>query len=177
MDTGVLVTIVLVVLVVLIAVAVVVTTRRRRSEKLQEQYGPEYERTVEESGGRRQAESDLSERSKRAEGLDIRPLTAESRESYSESWRQTQSEFVDSPEEAVGKADELVQEVMRERGYPVENFEQAAADVSVEHPRVVGEYRAAHAISMAQQHGEASTEDLRQAMVHYRALFEELLND
>lgn len=177
MDSGVITAIIVVVILLLIAVAVFAVLKKRRSEKLKEQYGPEYDHAVGETGSRRQAESELQERSSRAEQLDIQPLSSESRERHAESWRQTQEDFVDSPDSAVRNADRLVQEVMQERGYPVDNFEQAASDVSVDHPQVVSEYRSAHAISLANDHEEASTEDLRQAMVHYRALFDELLNN
>lgn len=168
---------------VLIAVAIVLVLaviawaiwRRRRSEQLRERFGPEYERTVEASGRRSLAESELQEREKRREQLDIRPLHSTARTRYMESWRLVQASFVDTPGEAVGQADTLVTQVMRERGYPTEDFEQRAADISVDHPRVVENYRAAHQISMANRSGRASTEDLRQGMVHFRELFEELL--
>jgi hypothetical protein len=125
--------------------------------------------------GRRRAESELAERERRREYLEIVPLEPAARERYAEAWRDTQARFVDSPEQAIREADHLVTEVMRERGYPMEDFDQRAADVSVDHPNVTENYRAAHATSLANDQGEASTEDLRQAMVHYRALFVELL--
>ena len=165
---------------ILIAVLVVVAVvaffmARRRSEQLRDRFGPEYDRTVREADSRRRAESELADRAKRREALDIRPLSEESRERYANSWRETQEQFVDAPSESIMRADRLVQELMRERGYPVEDFEQRTSDISVDHPHVVEDYRAAHAISLANDHGKASTEDLRQAMVHYRNLFEELL--
>ncbi len=166
---------ILIVVLVLIAIGAFLFATRRRTQGLQERFGPEYDRTVAETGQRRAAESELMERQKRREALDIRPLPDDARERYSASWNETQERFVDAPSEAVGEADRLVQEVMRERGYPVESFEQRAADISVDHPQVVEDFRAAHAISLANDHGEASTEDLRQAMVHYRSLFEQLL--
>ena len=149
------------------------TSRRRKG--LQESFGPEYDRTVADAPTRREAESDLSERQKRREELEITPLEPESRERYGEEWRRAQERFVDDPPAAVGDADQLIQDVMRERGYPVSDFDQRAADVSVDHPEVVSNYRAAHGISIANERGKATTEDLRTAMVHYRALFQELL--
>ena len=149
---------------------------RRRTARLRERFGPEYNRAIERSGGRRgDAESELAERERRREELRIRPLSHASRERYGESWRDVQAEFVDDPEGAIQRADSLVISVMDERGYPTDDFEQRAADVSVDHPDVVENYRAAHAIARASARGEASTEDLRQAMRHYRALFEDLL--
>jgi hypothetical protein len=149
-------------------------TSRRRS-RLRERFGPEYDRMVEQRGARRGAESELAAREKRRQRLDIRPLQPEVREEFARRWRDTQARFVDEPGPAVAEADRLVQEVMRERGYPVEDFTQRESDLSVDHPTVLEHYRAAHGISLAQSQGQASTEDLRQAMVHYRTLFEELL--
>jgi hypothetical protein len=159
------------VLVVLLALAF---NMRRRTGRLRTRFGPEYERTVQRRG-RRGAEAELDSRLERREQLDIRPLSAAAREHYQESWTRVQAEFVDAPAEAVGKADELVREVMSERGYPMDDFEQRAADISVDHPQVVERYRSAHGIAAKNTDGRASTEDLRQAMQHYRALFEELL--
>jgi hypothetical protein len=150
-------------------------SRRRRSQMLRERFGPEYDRVVTEHGGRRSAESDLAARQRRREELDIRPLEPAARERYLVEWRATQTRFVDDPAGAVAEADRLVIQVMRDRGYPMDDFDQRSADVSVDHPHVVDDYRAAHAISMASDHGQASTEDLRQAVVHYRRLFEDLL--
>jgi hypothetical protein len=166
----------LIVLAVLVIVAVWIwIASRRRSERLQRRFGPEYERTVQTSGDRREAESELVTREKRRAQLDIRPLDPDARDEYARQWRDTQARFVDEPGPAVEDADRLVADVMRTRGYPVEDFEQREADVSVDHATVVQNYRAAHGISLAYRHGAASTEDLRQAMVHYRSLFEELL--
>jgi FtsZ-interacting cell division protein ZipA len=173
-------TIVIVAIVVIaLIVAALVVARQRRSQQLQEGFGPEYERTVEERGGdRREAEAELRERARRRKEFDIRPLEPAARDRYAERWRAAQRRFVDQPGPAVGEADALVMEVMRDRGYPVaDEFEQRAADVSVDHPEVVEHYRAAHAISTRATAGEAGTEDLRQAMVHFRALFAELLGD
>jgi hypothetical protein len=166
----------LAILVIALIVAGIVIARQRRSQQLQEGFGPEYRRTVEERGDRREAEAELQERRERREELDIRPLEPAARDRYAERWQSAQRHFVDEPAPAVGEADSLVMEVMRDRGYPVaDDFEQRAADVSVDHPRVVEHYRAAHAISMRATDGRAGTEDLRQAMVHFRALFEDLL--
>jgi hypothetical protein len=161
-------------LLIVMAVGAFVVSRRR-SQRLRERFGPEYERMVEQTDDRRKVESDLAARERRRGGLDIKPLDPEARDEFARSWRDTQARFVDQPGEAVRDADRLVIEVMRQRGYPMEDFDQRAADVSVDHPAVVENYRAAHAISLASDHGQASTEDLRQAMVHYRSLFEELL--
>lgn len=148
---------------------------KRRTERLQETFGPEYQRTVGEADDRRRAESELEERRERRERLEIRPLTTEERDRYRLAWRDVQAAFVDRPENSVREADRLITDVMRERGYPMEDFERRAGDVSVDHPQVVDDYRAAHAISARTEDGETSTEDLRQAMVHYRSLFDALL--
>jgi hypothetical protein len=169
--------VVIAVVVVLAAIAALALSRARRSERLQRGFGPEYEREIERQGGRREAEAELMQRTKRREALDIRPLSPDARTHYQQSWRDTQSRFVDEPVEAVAEAERSVVEVMQQRGYPMEDFEQRAADVSVDHPHVVENYRAAHTISVRAVAGEASTEDLRQAMVHYRALFDDLLGD
>jgi hypothetical protein len=159
------------VIVVLLCAVGVLLLRQRRSAQLREGFGPEYDRVVERQGPR-EGEAELRERFERRRSYDIRPLEPEARERYAEQWRQTQAQFVDQPANALADADRLVAEVMRERGYPVEDFDQQADDVSVDHPHVVEHYRKAHAIQSAR---EASTEDLRQALVHYRALFDELL--
>jgi len=168
-------------IVIAIAAAIVVGVvawtafRNRRTKTLQEGFGPEYDRTVADAPSKREAEADLQERRKRHEELDIKPLSPNVREHYVVAWRETQARFVDDPAEAIGEADVLIQRVMRDRGYPTEDFDQRAADVSVDHPDVVNNFRAAHGISVAHTRGNASTEDLRQALVHYRALFDELL--
>jgi hypothetical protein len=173
MSTAIVIIIVVLVVLVLVGVALMVPTMRRR--RLQEQFGPEYERTVDTAGDRREAERELHEREQRRKELEIRPLGPAARDGFAQRWRATQERFVDEPTVAVGDADVLVQEVMRERGYPVGDFEQQARDVSVDHAGVVSEYHAAHEISVRNERGQASTEDLREAMVHYRALFTELL--
>jgi cytoskeletal protein RodZ len=165
----------IVIVVVVVAVLAFVFLQQQRQKKVQEKFGPEYDRTVKETGSRREAVSELREREAHREELEIRPLEQESAERFAASWKETQARFVDHPGEAIKEADSLVAQVMEERGYPVENFEQRSADISVDHPQLVDNYRAAHAISLANDNGEATTEDLRQAMVHYRSLFEELL--
>lgn len=163
--------------VVLLVLAVVVwaVMARQRRERLRGRFGPEYERAVEEHGGARGAEAELARREAKHERLDIIPLAPEARERYLDSWRDLQTRFVDDPGEAVSDADRVVTEVMRERGYPMDDFDQRVADVSVDHPDVVEHYRAAHSVHTAHERGEATTEDLRQAVVHYRALFSELV--
>jgi predicted nucleic acid-binding protein len=160
--------------VVVIAVALF-GADRRRSRHLEEKFGPEYGRTVSERGDRRAAESELREREQVRERLEIRPLSDRQRERYAREWAETQSAFVDNPSGALADADRLVAEVMRERGYPVDDFEQQAAVVSVDHPDVVANYREGHAIYLSCDRGDASTEDLRQGLQHYRALFDDLL--
>jgi hypothetical protein len=174
MDTWVIVLIV-VGAIVIIGVIAWVALRKRRTGQLREQFGSEYDRTVTQAGKRRAAESDLRDRQERHDQLEIRPLQPAARDRYAEAWRQTQARFVDDPGGAVSEADRLVIEVMRERGYPMEDFDQRSADISVDHPHLVENYQAAHAISLAHDQGKASTEDLRQAMVHCRSVFEELL--
>ncbi len=164
-----------VVVVLLVAIAVLVV-RQQRSRALQEGFGPEYDRVVEQRGDRRSGERELLDRRERLDQFQIRSLEPDVREEYLRRWGETQRQFVDEPGAAVGEAHALVQQVMHDRGYPVDSdFEQRAADISVEHPAVVQNYRAAHAISVRAQNGKASTEQLRQSMVHYRALFDDLL--
>lgn len=176
MSTGTLLAIIIPVVVVLalIAVGASLLTRRRR---LRRRFGPEYDRTVEEAESRRAGERHLREREKRHDELDIRPLSADARERYAREWSGVQAEFVDRPEDAVHDADRLVTSLMHERGYPTEGFEQQAADLSVEHSRTLDHYRAAHDIETLTTRSQATTEQLRGAMVHYRVLFDELLSD
>jgi hypothetical protein len=151
------------------------SNRKRRTRRLRTQFGgAEYTRAVKEGGGQRQAEAALDKRAERVEGLHIRPL-APDRARFVESWSRVQARFVDSPGGAVTDADQLLGDVMSTRGYPVGDFEQRAADISVDHPSVLANYRAAHQSALRQTEGQASTEDLRQAMIHYRTLFEELV--
>ena len=165
---------------VLVALAVVVIAfvlmQKRRTDELRTKFGPEYERLVHERGDARHAESELAHRVDRVKQLQIKPITPEARSRFAEAWRSDQARFVDDPKGAVVEADRLVADLMQVRGYPVGDFEQRAADVSVDHPHVVQNYRIAHDIAVREQRGEASTEDLRVAMVHYRALFEDLLD-
>jgi hypothetical protein len=163
------------IIVVLLCAVGALLIKQRRSAQLREGFGPEYDRVLSERGDKRAAEAELRERRERRRSYDIRPLEAGERDRFAERWEATQRQFVDKPASALGDADELVREVMSKRGYPVKDFEQQAADVSVDHPDVVEHYRAAHAVSRANAEQNASTEDLREAMVHYRALFEVLL--
>ncbi len=169
----------LILVIVIIAVAVIafLVTRKRRSQKLRERFGPEYDRVVKQEGDMRKAEGVLEFREKRREKFKIRPLAAADRSRFATAWEEVQGRFVDDPGATVTMAENLVTEVMRARGYPIGEFEQRAADISVDYPLVVENYRSAHAIALRHNAGKASTEDLRQAMVHYRTLFEELLNE
>jgi len=151
--------------------------RTRRSKELQAHFGPEYDRLLHEKGNPNRVEAELAERERRVKKLSIRPLPRDAMTRYSEMWNAQQARFVDEPKAAVVEADHLVEEVMKERGYPVGEFDQRAADISVDHPRVVENYRAAHEITLREQRGQANTEDLRAAMVYYRDLFRELLED
>jgi hypothetical protein len=165
-----------VVVVVLIAlVAWFIYKRKKQSHRLQERFGPEYGLSVDNLGSRSKAESDLKAREKRAESLTIVPLSPSEAARFSETWKDLQGRFVDNPKNAVAQADQLVRELMLKRGYPMGDFERRAADISVDHPEVVAHYRAAQAIVVREGRGEADTEELRKAVVHYRALFDELL--
>jgi hypothetical protein len=174
MEIGIVVAVVLVVL--LVAVVLVVLQRRRRRQ-LQERFGPEYQHVVENAQSRRQGEKELIGRERRRDALEIRPLSPGARHRFAEAWTSIQARFVDAPADAVGEAQHLLNELMGERGYPVEDFEQQASDISVDHPALVENYRAAHRVSQENRRGAATTETLRQAMVHYRSLFDELLVD
>jgi hypothetical protein len=174
MDTWVWIVIGLVVAIVILGI-LISALRTRRSRSLRNRFGREYDRTVDKAGGRREAEQELRKREQRHDELELRPLSADARERYLRQWQVTQGRFVDDPTGAVSEADNLVQQVMRDRGYPVDDFEQRAADISVEHPEVVEKYRTANGIARASERGEASTEDLRHSVRHYRALFVELL--
>ncbi len=167
--------VVLVVLALLVG-AIVFGLRKSRSSRLRERFGPEYERTVASTGDRRAAESELTQRQRRHDELDIRPLDPQQRDRYRSAWRDAQSRFVDEPGPAVHEAHVLIAEVMRDRGYPVDDFETRSTELSVDHPDVVQDYRAGHEVSQANDRGDASTEDLRQAMRHFRALFERLVD-
>ena len=155
--------------------AVWLARSRKRTAHLQERFGPEYNRVTSTSASQREAEAELARREERREKIDVRPLPEESRARYAEEWKVVQAEFVDEPSRAVARADSLLQQVMGERGYPVEKFDQRVADLSVDHPKVVENYREGHRLA-TKSHGHGSdTEDLRQAMRHYQALFEELV--
>jgi hypothetical protein len=174
---GTVITIIVIVLVVLVAAAALYAYQRRKSGQLQQRFGPEYERSLEQSGDRRSAERDLRQREQRRAKLEVHPLSGESAERYRVEWATLQQGFVDAPADAVEQADRLVLRMMRESGYPVDDFEQRADDISVDHPDVAQNYRQAHAVAVAQTRGQADTEDLRQAVTAYRRLVEVLLDD
>jgi FtsZ-interacting cell division protein ZipA len=175
MDQRTLIAVVIIVAVVVIAAIVLVVSRKRRSEHLKQHFGTEYDRAVLERGDSTKAEVELINREKRVHSFSIKELTPTTRDRFRAEWTHVQNHFVDDPAIAVGEADSLVNRVMAERGYPMTDFEQRAADVSVSYPSVVQNYRAARLIVQRQGRNEAGTEDLRQAMVHYRSLFDELL--
>jgi hypothetical protein len=156
-------------------VAIALGWRQRRSARLRRRFGPEYDRVVQQKHDTRAAEASLEARAKRVEQLHIRPLAPAKAAEFTTAWRKVQAQFVDDPNGAVTRADQLIGDVMRARGYPIDNFDQRADDLSVDHPFVVTNYRAAHEIAARHARGEASTEDLRQAIVLQRSLFEELL--
>jgi len=168
---------IIVAIIVLVVGAIIVLVQRRRTEKLRTRFGPEYERSIAESGDRRRAEAQLEKRAERVEKYHLRPLAAEDRSRFTEQWDRVQAHFVDAPAGAVSEADQLVGDIMATCGYPMGDFEQRAADISVDHPVVVQNYRAAHDIAIRQAKGQATTEDLRRAMIHYRALFEDIVYD
>ncbi|MEW2080282.1 hypothetical protein [Streptomyces sp. NPDC005283] len=176
MSTGTLLAIIIPIVVVVAVLAVAAAFVRRRRH-LRERFGPEYERTVEDTGSRRAAERELSAREKRHDSLDIKPLPSSVRDRYARDWESVQGEFVDRPEDAVHDADLLVTSLMHERGYPTEGLAQRLDDLSVEHGRTIEHYRAAHEVNELRVKHEATTEQLRGAMVHYRVLFDELLTD
>src|SRR3954454_2583535 len=166
----------LIVVLVVLVLAAVALSRQRRTASLQNRFGPEYDRTVETADDRRGAEQDLLDRARKRDRLDIRPLPEAARARYAEQWRGIQGRFVDDPAGSVGSAHALLDQVMAERGYPTSDFEQQADLVSVDHPRVVENYRAAYGVYARQRDGQATTEDQRDALVRYRSLFEELLH-
>jgi hypothetical protein len=175
MAIGAIVAIVIVVIVVAAVLLVMTTANRRR--RLRERFGPEYERAVTESGSRREAEAELAGRERHVRELDIRPLSPNAQNQYRSEWTAVQEQFVDAPQAAVTGAQTLVSAVMEDRGYPTQPYDQTLADLSVEHASTLDHFRAAHDISQNAAAGTASTEDLRQAMIHYRALFAELLGE
>ena len=165
----------LVLIIVVIAVGALLFVQRRRSAALQQKFGPEYQRAIGQFGDERKAEAELAAREKRVRSLNVRALTPEEQTRFADAWKRAQARFVDEPSQAAADADNLVKDLMQTRGYPIGDFDQRAADVSVDHPHVVSNYRAAREIAMRNNAGKATTEDIRQAMVHYRSLFEELL--
>ena len=150
--------------------------RHQRTKRLQDKFGPEYERTVSEIGDARQAENELEARLDHVRTLDIRPLSADEIRHFRNEWRMTQAEFVDEPLAAMQKSDRLIREVMKAKGYPVEDFEQRVADISVDYPELVADYRGLHLIALKGTSEAVNTEEMRQAMIHGRALFENLVN-
>ncbi len=177
MNQTTMIVIAIVVIVAIVVIAGLIWSRRRRSEHLRDRFGPEYEHAIAHEGGRSKAEAELAKREKRVSKLDIRPLEPAARMKFLDQWKDVQARFVDDPARAVADADGLLGDVMTARGYPVSDFEQRSGDISVDHPEVVKNYRAGHDIALRHAKGNASTEDLRQAMIHYRALFEELVNE
>ncbi|MEI5009719.1 hypothetical protein ACIOWI_03475 [Streptomyces sp. NPDC087659] len=177
MSTGTLIAIIVTIVVVLLLIAVGAWLVTRRRRHLQERFGPEYDRTVESGDSKRAAERELRSREQRHRDLDIRELPAEARDRYSAEWNGVQERFVDEPSRCVDDADRLVTRLMSDRGYPTEGYEQQLRDLSVEHGNTLEHYRAAHDVGLRNREGRATTEELRGAMVHYRALFQELLGD
>ncbi|MFD0776367.1 hypothetical protein ACFQZ2_20735 [Streptomonospora algeriensis] len=178
MDTGLILTVVvIVVLVAAVAAGAAFAVPWQRRRRLRTRFGPEYDRAVEEHGDRRAAERDLAEREKRHASLQLTPLSDSSRRQYEQDWNRIQERFVDSPGEAVREGHDLLARLMSDRGYPTEDDKQRITDLSVEHAGTLDRYREARAISERSSAGEATTEDLRAAMVHYRALFNELLGN
>jgi hypothetical protein len=176
LDPKVIALAVLVILVFVVLGVLYIRKRRSASAELREKFGPEYDRAVKQHGSERKAEAKLEDREKRVEKLNIRDLEPMEHERYSKQWASVQSRFVDSPKGAVTEADDLVSAVMKTRGYPVSDFDQRAADISVDHPLVMENYRSAHEIALRVGKNEATTEDLRTAMIHYRSLFDELVH-
>lgn len=171
--------VVVLIVVAIIAMAVIAFAlfRVRQSQRLRERFGPEYSRVVQETGSRARAEARLAKLEERVERFHIHPLSAAARTQYVEAWRVIQARFVDDPQHALAEADQLIRDVMSNRGYPVADFDRQAADLSVHHPLVVEHYRAGHEIAVRQAKGHGSTEDLRQAMIHYRKLFADLVEE
>jgi hypothetical protein len=176
MDQRTMILIGVVVIAIVVVIAALFIERKRRSERLKQQFGPEYDRTLRQHGDARHAEAALLEREKRVEKFSIRALSPIDRERYATEWANVQKRFVDDPSGAVTEAEKLVTAVMVARGYPMGDFEQRAADISVHYPGVVQNYRSARDITLRHAQGKSSTEDLRQSMVHFRSLFDELLD-
>ncbi len=168
---------VVVIVVVMGAIMAPMFARRRKSQKFQNKYGPEYDRTVESAGNEKKAQAELNGRQKHVDTLNIRPLSVSERERYQAEWTAIQARFVDQPGQATVEADHLIMEVMKVRAYPVSDFDQRAADISVNYPTLVSNYRAAREIAIKNEQHTATTEELRQAMIYYRSLFDELLKE
>lgn len=164
-----------IVVLALLAIAGWLILRKKESQTLEKRFGPEYKRAVEELGSKPKAEAELKARQKRVEQLHIAPLAPAEARRFSDAWRALQGRFVDNPKDVLAQADQLVRELMQKRGYPMGDFDRRAADISVDHPAVVDHYRAAHDIALRDRHGDVDTEGMRQAVIHYRALFAELL--
>jgi hypothetical protein len=178
MNTTLLIAGIALVVIVVASILALLLLRKRHTGQLRGKFGgAEYDRAMREGGSKRKAEASLDKRTERVEGLHLQPLAAADRARFEDSWRKIQARFVDSPAGAVLEADQLLGDVMSVRGYPVSDFEQRAADISVDHPLVLTNYRTGHEIALRQAKGQASTEDLRQAMIHYRTLFEELVSE
>jgi hypothetical protein len=176
MDTRTTMIVLSIIVIAIVAIAVLLITRKRKSEHLKQQFGPEYDRAVRQHGDPRHAEAVLLEREKRVEKFSIRSLSPVDRERYANEWANVQKRFVDDPSMAVIQAEKLVTSVMVARGYPMGDFEQRAADISVNYPSVVQNYRSAREITLRHAQGQSTTEELRQSMVYFRSLFEELLD-
>jgi hypothetical protein len=176
MDTRTTMIVLSIIVIAIVAIAVLLITRKRKSEHLKQQFGPEYDRAVRQHGDPRHAEAALLEREKRVEKFSIRSLSPVDRERYANEWANVQKRFVDDPSMAVIQAEKLVTSVMVARGYPMGDFEQRAADISVNYPSVVQNYRSAREITLRHAQGQSSTEELRQSMVYFRSLFDELLD-
>jgi len=168
--------IILVLAIAVIVLAAVMLFQRQKTQKLKTKFGPEYDRLVDKEGSPRRAEAVLDARQKRVAKYQIRHLSREECDGFAEKWRLAQERFVDDPRQSVAEADQLINEALRARGFPMGDFEQQAADISVEHPQVVEDYRAAHEVAVRDRQGKATTEDLRLAMRHYRDLFEHVLD-
>ena len=152
-------------------------SRRQSAKRLQNKFGTEYDRTVESAGNEKKAQAELGERQKHVDSLNVRPLSVSERERYLAEWKAVQAKFVDQPGQATVEADHLIMDVMKARAYPVSDFEQRAADLSVNYPELVSNYRAARVIALKNEQHSANTEELRQAFIYYRSLFDELLKE
>ena len=166
-----------VVVAICIVIAITLIVKNQRSRRLKTRFGPEYNRAIEETGNKTQAEAKLEKLAKRVQSFKLNELPSNARADFVVAWQKIQGRFVDDPKGALAEADKLIQEIMMARGYPVTEFEQRAADLSVDHPLIVEHYRAGHDISVRHSQGQATTEDMRQAMIHYRTLFGELAGE